>query len=72
MDYERRIGKVQALLADHEIDALLVTNLTNVSYLTGLSGTNGQMLLDSRGAQFFTDGRYAARAKDLVRGIERS
>ena len=49
---------------------MLVTNLTNVRYLTGFSGTNGQVLITSTAATFFTDPRYAARAKDLVEGAD--
>jgi Xaa-Pro aminopeptidase len=52
------------------VDALLVTNLTNVRYLTGFSGTNGQVLVHADGAVFFTDPRYEARAGDLVSGAE--
>ncbi len=70
MDYEGRIAKLQGELATEGVDAVLITNLTNVRYLTGFSGTNGQVLVGPRTAQFFTDGRYAARAKDLVSGVD--
>ncbi|MGH2734792.1 MAG: aminopeptidase P family protein, partial [Actinomycetota bacterium] len=43
-----------------------VTNLVNVRYLTGFSGSNGQVLIMPGEVGFFTDGRYEARAKDLV------
>ncbi len=52
------------------MDALLVTNLTNVRYLSGFSGTNGQVLITAKDAAFFSDGRYRAHAADLVRGAE--
>jgi Xaa-Pro aminopeptidase len=68
MDYEARVTKLQAALVQEEVDALLVTNLVNVRYLTGFSGTNGQLLVGSGVAQFFSDGRYAARAQELVKG----
>ena len=70
MDHAGRIGRLQRKLGDHEVDALLVTNLTNVRYLTGFSGTNGQVLVTNSDAVFFTDPRYEARAKDLVSGAE--
>ena len=70
MDFEGRIGRLRAKLADHDVDALLVTNLTNVRYLTGFSGTNGQVLVTGADAFFFTDPRYAARSRDLVSGAE--
>src|ERR671917_2934138 len=70
MDHAGRIGRLQRKLGDHDVDALLVTNLTNVRYLTGFSGTNGQVLVWDDGALFFTDPRYAARAADLVEGAD--
>lgn len=70
MDYEGRIARLRESLAGAEVDALLVTNLTNVRYLCGFSGTNGQLLVTSSGATFFTDPRYRARAGDLVQGAE--
>ncbi len=70
MDYAGRISKVAGRLEDLEVDALLVTELTNVRYLTGFSGTNGQLLVTSSGATFLTDPRYEARAGDLVEDAE--
>ncbi|MCA1706672.1 MAG: aminopeptidase P family N-terminal domain-containing protein, partial [Actinobacteria bacterium] len=70
MDTQQRIEKVRKVLPSSNVEALLVTNLTNVRYLTGFSGTNGQVLVHSRGAVFFTDPRYEARAGDLVSGAE--
>ena len=70
MRYEQRIARARAKLADVGIDAILVTNLTNVRYLTGFSGTNGQVLVWGDGALFFSDPRYAARAADVVQGAE--
>jgi Xaa-Pro aminopeptidase len=70
MNHEGRIERARAALNGSKIDALLVTNLTNVRYLTGFSGSNGQVLITKSGATFFSDGRYAARAADLVHGAE--
>jgi Xaa-Pro aminopeptidase len=70
MDYAGRLRAVQAQLEERGVDALLVTNGTNVRYLTGFSGTNGQVLVTSSGALFLSDPRYAARAQSLVEGAE--
>ena len=70
MDHAGRIKKLRQKVDALDIDALLVTNLTNVRYLTGFSGSNGQVLLTDERAHFFSDGRYAARAADLVEGAE--
>lgn len=70
MDHEGRIEKLSRRLGEIEVDALYVTNLTNVRYLTGFSGTNGQVLVTPDGATFLSDTRYAARAAQIVRGAE--
>ena len=45
-------------------DALLVTNLTNVRYLTGFTGSNGAVIVrrDAE-AVLATDGRYDEQAR---------
>ena len=70
MDHAGRIKRVWSDVDALALDALLVTNLTNVRYLTGFSGTNGQVLVHSDGALFFSDPRYAARARTIVHGAE--
>ena len=66
MDHSGRIERVRRALDGKGLDALLVTDLTNVRYLTGFSGTNGQLLITRSGATFMSDTRYAARAQMLV------
>jgi Xaa-Pro aminopeptidase len=57
---------------------MLVTDLINVRYLSGFSGSNGALLVyaDDRGAVLATDGRYrtqaAEQAPDLEIAIERA
>lgn len=70
MDHASRIARVQTRLPESGVDGLLVTNLTNVRYLTGFSGTNGQVLISSSGAAFLTDPRYEARAAEMVSGAD--
>jgi Xaa-Pro aminopeptidase len=70
MDHSGRLSQVRTALEPSGVDALLVTNLTNVRYLTGFSGSNGQVLVKSDGSVFFSDPRYEARAGDLVQGAD--
>lgn len=70
MSNERRIDGVLGKLGAIDREALLVTSSTDVRYLTGFSGSNGQVLITSRGSWFFSDPRYSERAKALVRGAE--
>jgi Xaa-Pro aminopeptidase len=70
MDHSGRLNKVRESLDTLGVDALLITNLTNVLYLTGFSGSNGQVLVKSDRSIFFSDPRYEARAGDLVQGAD--
>jgi Xaa-Pro aminopeptidase len=56
-------------LADLDTDALLVTAVPNVRYLTGFTGSNAQLLLGRDDARFFTDGRYAEQSSHEVAGV---
>ncbi|MDQ3784156.1 MAG: Xaa-Pro peptidase family protein [Actinomycetota bacterium] len=70
MNYAARIARVTARFEELGVDALLVTNLDNVSYLTGFTGTNGQVLVTKAGPVFYSDPRYAARSRALVQDAE--
>ncbi|HEX2235092.1 MAG TPA: Xaa-Pro peptidase family protein, partial [Actinomycetota bacterium] len=70
VSYGNRMERLRGELGSLEVDALLVTDLTNVLYLTGFSGTNGQALVWGAGAVFMSDPRYRARAKQIVREAE--
>ena len=62
---ERRDRLDRAIAALDGIDALLVTNLVNVRYLTGYTGTNGIVVLSRERAVFVTDFRYADGVEPL-------
>jgi Xaa-Pro aminopeptidase len=67
-----RVDRLVALLDEREIDALLVTNLVNVRYLTGYTGTNGVVLVGVHDLRtFVTDFRYVSQAEQQVHGFER-
>jgi Xaa-Pro aminopeptidase len=53
------------------IDALFVTRAPNVGYLTGFSGSNGQLLFSAERSTFFTDGRYTEQARRELPDLER-
>jgi Xaa-Pro aminopeptidase len=60
-----RTNRLADGLEDLGIDSLLVTNLVNVEYLTGFTGTNAACLVSGDRRVFFTDFRYAERAGEL-------
>jgi Xaa-Pro aminopeptidase len=61
-----RAQRLIELLPDAGIDALLVTNLVNVRYLTGYTGTNGLALIGRDIRVFITDFRYVEQAAEEV------
>jgi Xaa-Pro aminopeptidase len=59
---QRAIG----LLPEAGVDALLVTDLVNVRYLTGYTGSNGVAIIREGGCTFITDFRYVEQAAEEV------
>lgn len=54
-----------------KIDALLVSALPNVRYLSGFTGSNGLLLVTAAGSTLFTDSRYTIQANEQTRGKTR-
>lgn len=52
------------------IDGFLVTDLTNVRYMTGFTGSSGYLLVTREASYFVTDFRYREQAAQEVRGCE--
>lgn len=82
-DRAARRDALRELVRDREADALLVTDLLNVRYLTGFTGSNAALLLsahdsasDESGTVVCTDGRYvtqvAEQVPDLAAVIDRA
>lgn len=62
-----RIKKVQNALVQEGLDALLVTNLLNLRYVSGFTGTTGLAVITRDKAYFVTDARYTEQvAKQCV------
>ena len=66
-----RPDRVSALLRERELDALLVTNMPNLRWLTGFTGTNGACIVGPDVRLFFTDFRYVELAAVQVQEFER-
>jgi Xaa-Pro aminopeptidase len=64
-----RLGRLQELVAELEAEALLVTNATNVLYLTGFASSNAAVLASADHLWLLTDGRYVEAARG-VEGVE--
>jgi Xaa-Pro aminopeptidase len=66
-----RRDALRQVLADRELSAALISNLVNMRYLSGFTGSNGALLVGADGEdQLATDGRYtdqvAAQAPDVT------
>ncbi|MBV8430341.1 MAG: aminopeptidase P family N-terminal domain-containing protein, partial [Solirubrobacterales bacterium] len=61
-----RLDKLSALLPEVEIDALLISGLVNLRYLTGYTGDNGLAVVGPELRAFITDFRYVEQAADEV------
>lgn len=66
MDTASRVDRLRAGLDGGGVDALLVTDLTNVRYLTGFTGSAGRLLVTGDRMLLVTDGRYATQAPDQI------
>jgi Xaa-Pro aminopeptidase len=65
-----RGDRLERLVGERELDRMLVTDLVNVRYLTGFTGTNGACVCGPGVRLFFTDFRYTERAAAEVEGWE--
>lgn len=59
-----RVGQVIDGFDDAGIDALIVSDASNIRYLTGFSGSHGTLLITAAGPTLLTDNRYAERAAE--------
>lgn len=59
-----RIDRVRRHFAGY--DALLVSDLDNVRWLSGFTGSNGSLLIGPAEVVLITDGRYAAQAEQQL------
>ena len=63
-DVQQRRAAIEAQLAEHDCDAMVVTSLPNVRYLSGFTGSNGAVLLTpGKQPTLFTDPRYTIQAE---------
>jgi Xaa-Pro aminopeptidase len=69
---DRRGARLAELVVRESLDLLFVSDLINVRYLTGFTGTNGACLVGPETRIFFTDFRYTERAaQEVGEGWER-
>lgn len=57
---QARLRRLRQLLADQQLDALLVTSLANIAYLTGFHASAAALVVAPDELQLISDARYAA------------
>ncbi len=72
MNHGARRRKLASRLEDLGVDAFLVTRLPNVRYLTGFTGSNGQLILTAEDAILLTDGRYGEQSRREAPDVQRA
>jgi Xaa-Pro aminopeptidase len=63
-----RLDALMAAVAERELDALLVSNIVNVRWLTGFTGSNALAVVGGMALRFVTDFRYLTQAADQLDG----
>jgi len=66
-----RADRVEARFDDAGIDLLLITDLVNLRYLTGFTGSNGMAVVGAGQRRFITDFRYVTQAEQEVPDFDR-
>ena len=70
MDFETRREKVRKAMRKVGVEALLVTDYTNVTYLTGFTGEDSYLLLREEGETLLTDGRFTTQLSEECPGLD--
>jgi len=68
-EIKERFKKVRKDVLAPDLDAVVITGLSNVRYLSGFTGSNAFLFLARRRSVFITDGRYETQAGQEVRHI---
>jgi Xaa-Pro aminopeptidase len=63
------LQKLQERIAERDVPAVLVSELTNVQWLSGFSGSSGYVIVTPKDALFISDSRYTVQAKEEVKGM---
>lgn len=68
---EARLDRLRASLGEQGLDALIVSHLPNVRYLTGFTGTSALVVIGNREPVLYSDFRYQEQAAQEVGDLAR-
>ena len=66
----KRIKKIQAYLAEQNLDAILIKSKTMKKYLATLTGSGCQILITKDTGYLIVDGRYITEAKEKEHDLQ--
>ena len=70
MDHQARRDRLRKAFLKAGIDALLVTDFTNVTYLTGFTGDDSYLLVRRDGEIVLSDPRYTTQLGEECPGVD--
>ncbi|MEL6891958.1 MAG: Xaa-Pro peptidase family protein [Actinomycetota bacterium] len=68
LDHGARLAALAEHIGSLDVDAFLVTDLTDIRWATGFNGSNGWLVIRDRDAVLGTDGRYLDKAREETAG----
>jgi Xaa-Pro aminopeptidase len=66
-----RLAALRLALAPAGLDALVVSSIPNIRYLTGFSGSSALVMVTAGAALFISDSRYRVQSQEEVGGLAR-
>ena len=69
-NFKKRRRSIQKQIKSKGVSGFLITNIKNVSYLTGFSGSSAHLLLTPKSEILLSDSRYQSQLKDQCPGLE--
>ncbi|MDO8587886.1 MAG: Xaa-Pro peptidase family protein [Armatimonadota bacterium] len=67
---EGRLARLRSKLAEKRLDVVLVTNMDNVRYLTGFTGSTATAIVSKSDAVLLVDSRYTLQASEQCRRFQ--
>jgi len=68
-DFKNRLKNLRGELKEKSVESLLVTNESNVTYLSGFTGSDSIIFITPDSQFFLTDSRYTEEAKSSIKGF---
>ena len=68
--FKNRLDQLSSKIHDSGYNGFYISNLTNIRYLTGFTGSAALLLVIDGFGYFFTDGRYIKQSSDQVQNCD--